>query len=290
MPFLDQSILELAMNISPAEKMINLKTKPDGFHPKLEKYLLRKAFDDPEHPYLPAEVLWRQKEQFSECVVPHNLSFYSVLFFFYLISSHLPPPASQRRGLRLGGRAEGARGARGVRRRLCGAGHSFPLQPPRNQGVLSAALHLRGALPGPLRFSHRAVREIHRVLDARGGVVGPKGAQRSAQTKPCARAGPTHAAAAPLQWAASTGDISGRAVDVHDASGGFTLEKEAAKKAAGVPVAACLGGAAVRGGARWAPPPQTRARRAAAAPRRAAGRPSGVLTRAAAVPARMAFA
>jgi asparagine synthase (glutamine-hydrolysing) len=33
-----------------------------------EKYILRKAFDTPEDPYLPAEVLWRQKEQFSDGV------------------------------------------------------------------------------------------------------------------------------------------------------------------------------------------------------------------------------
>ena len=37
-------------------------------HAKLEKYILRKAFDDPEQPYLPEEVLWRQKEQFSDGV------------------------------------------------------------------------------------------------------------------------------------------------------------------------------------------------------------------------------
>ena len=34
----------------------------------IEKYILRKAFDTPENPYLPEEVLWRQKEQFSDGV------------------------------------------------------------------------------------------------------------------------------------------------------------------------------------------------------------------------------
>ena len=29
---------------------------------------MRKAFDTPEDPYLPSEVLWRQKEQFSDGV------------------------------------------------------------------------------------------------------------------------------------------------------------------------------------------------------------------------------
>ena len=34
----------------------------------MEKYLLRKAFDWPDQPYLPERVLWRQKEQFSDGV------------------------------------------------------------------------------------------------------------------------------------------------------------------------------------------------------------------------------
>ena len=37
-------------------------------HSGIEKYILRKAFDTPEEPYLPDEVLWRQKEQFSDGV------------------------------------------------------------------------------------------------------------------------------------------------------------------------------------------------------------------------------
>lgn len=35
---------------------------------RIEKYIVRKAFDTPEDPYLPSEVLWRQKEQFSDGV------------------------------------------------------------------------------------------------------------------------------------------------------------------------------------------------------------------------------
>merc|ERR1719460_1434657 len=34
----------------------------------IEKWLLRAAFDTPEAPYLPSDVLWRQKEQFSDGV------------------------------------------------------------------------------------------------------------------------------------------------------------------------------------------------------------------------------
>jgi asparagine synthase (glutamine-hydrolysing) len=60
-PFLDKKFLELAIKIKPEEKQP--KTY-DG----VEKYILRKAFDTPEQPYLPDSVLWRQKEQFSDGV------------------------------------------------------------------------------------------------------------------------------------------------------------------------------------------------------------------------------
>lgn len=63
-PFLDKEFLEVSMDIDPADKMI---TKD-----RIEKYILRKAFDtsdDPtKEPYLPDEILWRQKEQFSDGV------------------------------------------------------------------------------------------------------------------------------------------------------------------------------------------------------------------------------
>ncbi len=47
---------------------INMNERPDGKHPRMEKYILRKAFDDPANPYLPDNVLFRQKEQFSDGV------------------------------------------------------------------------------------------------------------------------------------------------------------------------------------------------------------------------------
>jgi asparagine synthase (glutamine-hydrolysing) len=63
-PFLDKQFLEVAMNIDPQEKMI---TKD-----RIEKYILRKAFDTSDEPdvkpYLPDHILWRQKEQFSDGV------------------------------------------------------------------------------------------------------------------------------------------------------------------------------------------------------------------------------
>lgn len=35
---------------------------------KIEKYIMRKAFDDQDDPYLPKHILYRQKEQFSDGV------------------------------------------------------------------------------------------------------------------------------------------------------------------------------------------------------------------------------
>jgi len=61
-PFLDRAFLDVAMGIDPREKMVGSHEK------KIEKYILRKAFDVPENPYLPADILWRQKEQFSDGV------------------------------------------------------------------------------------------------------------------------------------------------------------------------------------------------------------------------------
>lgn len=67
-PFLDKDFLDLSFEIDPKEKMIDRTEKPDGVHPRIEKYLIRKAFDTPDDPYLPESVLWRQKEQFSDGV------------------------------------------------------------------------------------------------------------------------------------------------------------------------------------------------------------------------------
>jgi asparagine synthase (glutamine-hydrolysing) len=57
-PFLDKEFIDVAMRLNPQDKMCI-----DG---KMEKWILRKAFDNGE--YLPAEVLWRQKEQFGDGV------------------------------------------------------------------------------------------------------------------------------------------------------------------------------------------------------------------------------
>ncbi|KAI0050934.1 asparagine synthase [Auriscalpium vulgare] len=73
-PFLDKAFLEVALNIDPKEKQFHKgdaqEVDEDGC-PKMEKYILRKAFDiapDGKKPYLPRSILWRQKEQFSDGV------------------------------------------------------------------------------------------------------------------------------------------------------------------------------------------------------------------------------
>lgn len=72
-PFLDKEFLDVAMNIDARDKMFSKGSTQefdsDG-RPKMEKYILRKAFDcAPDgKPYLPKSILWRQKEQFSDGV------------------------------------------------------------------------------------------------------------------------------------------------------------------------------------------------------------------------------
>ncbi len=55
-PFLDKNFLDIAMSINPEAKMV----QAGG----MEKQILREAFSD----LLPAEIVWRQKEQFSDGV------------------------------------------------------------------------------------------------------------------------------------------------------------------------------------------------------------------------------
>ena len=55
-PFLDREFLDVAMAFDPEEKMVK--------NGRIEKHALRSAFEG----YLPDEILWRQKEQFSDGV------------------------------------------------------------------------------------------------------------------------------------------------------------------------------------------------------------------------------
>lgn len=56
-PFLDTDFVNYAMELNPKYKMINIEQP-------IEKYILRKAFDNNE--FLPNNILYRQKEQFSD--------------------------------------------------------------------------------------------------------------------------------------------------------------------------------------------------------------------------------
>lgn len=55
-PFLDKEFMDVAMRLNPKDKMCG--------NGKIEKHILRETFED----YLPHEVAWRQKEQFSDGV------------------------------------------------------------------------------------------------------------------------------------------------------------------------------------------------------------------------------
>jgi len=91
-PFLDRAFLDYSMSFNPAQKMCTGEDVIDPSGKRIEKYVLRKAFDvqtaktqdtgeqprkkrklndgsaKAEKAYLPECVLWRQKEQFSDGV------------------------------------------------------------------------------------------------------------------------------------------------------------------------------------------------------------------------------
>lgn len=59
-PFLDKEFIDIAMRLNPEAKM---SRNPDGSG-RIEKWIVREAFKD----MLPDEIVWRQKEQFSDGV------------------------------------------------------------------------------------------------------------------------------------------------------------------------------------------------------------------------------
>jgi asparagine synthase (glutamine-hydrolysing) len=67
-PFLDKEFIDVAMTVNPADKLSGIHADdaalPRDKLPQMEKWILRKAFED----YLPPEIAWRQKEQFSDGV------------------------------------------------------------------------------------------------------------------------------------------------------------------------------------------------------------------------------
>jgi asparagine synthase (glutamine-hydrolysing) len=198
-PFLDRAFLEVAMNIDPTFKMIDLKDKPDGEHKRLEKYILRKAFDDPVNPYLPPEVLWRQKEQFSDGV---GYDWVDALKAY----------------------AEGEVSDADFAKRA----ERFPQNPPENKEYYLLRSIFEEFYPGKS------------ALD-----TVPFGKSIACSTPEAISWDP--------KWATTSGDISGRAVDVHDSADGFKIDKDAGASANGNKVgasASLAAGGAVRGGAR----------------------------------------
>ena len=76
-PFLDKSFVQYYLSI-PAEERYH------PMHGQCEKYLLRSSFEtmyhpDSEKPFLPANILWRTKEAFSDGVSGHGRSLYHIL-------------------------------------------------------------------------------------------------------------------------------------------------------------------------------------------------------------------
>ena len=66
-PFADQAVVHMAMTMDPKHKLST--THPEG--PRIEKDVLRNAFDTPDDPYLPKTILFRAKDQFSDAVSGH---------------------------------------------------------------------------------------------------------------------------------------------------------------------------------------------------------------------------
>lgn len=168
-PFLDKEFLELVMNTRPEDKMIDMSFKPDGIHKKSEKFLLRKAFDTPEDPYLPDSVLYRQKEQFSDGV---GYSWVDGL------KAHAESTISDKDFK-----------SRNVR---------FPVNTPETKEYYLLRSLFEENYPEPCALA-----------------TVPTGKSIACSTPEAVSWCP--------EWIKSTGDISGRAVDVHDAADTFDL-------------------------------------------------------------------
>ena len=105
-PFLDHLFIDLYLSI-PYEYRVPLQEGCIGR--KIEKWLLRKSFDRNNYvaPYLPAAVLWRKKEAFSDGVSSKQKSWYQVIqdnlesmyvsdeFKDPMITSHISPKTKE---------------------------------------------------------------------------------------------------------------------------------------------------------------------------------------------------
>jgi len=114
-PFLDADFLEVAMNLDPQEKMIITGPGVSEKDKRIEKWAIRQAFDTPDDPYLPDEILWRQKEQFSDGkLVWLYLEKVAVFLRMYLLLTHCLLAFSLlcRCRIRMGGPSQGRCGKR----------------------------------------------------------------------------------------------------------------------------------------------------------------------------------
>ena len=93
-PFLDRQFVQVALSISTSLRRPVKGIKGEG---QVEKYLLRRAFDNGE--FLPSEVLWRKKEAFSDGVSSLEKSWYQIIQEKIVVPegwrervfNHLPP-------------------------------------------------------------------------------------------------------------------------------------------------------------------------------------------------------
>jgi asparagine synthase (glutamine-hydrolysing) len=74
-PFGDKIVVDYAMSLNPECKMYGFGLDGEIDEKKIEKYILRKAFEG----WLPDEILWRKKEQFSDGVSSEKENVINVL-------------------------------------------------------------------------------------------------------------------------------------------------------------------------------------------------------------------
>ena len=104
------------MSIEGKHKMIKKGAYSQGEQSQhIEKWLMRAAFDttgeDEESPFLPHDVLWRQKEQVP-LLPPFCLTRLSTLTSLFLLLSHLPLLPSSPRSSRTASATHGSTASR----------------------------------------------------------------------------------------------------------------------------------------------------------------------------------
>jgi len=151
-PFLDADFLQVAMNLDPKEKMIVKGPDVSKEDTRIEKYVIRKAFDTPDDPYLPQDILWRQKEQFSDgesVLIPFlYLSLYSSAWGYSTLQNSMLSVHYVRCWLWMGRQPKRNCGTRGIGSNVCQCRQSLPLQHTHNERRLQIPYDLRGTLPG----------------------------------------------------------------------------------------------------------------------------------------------